>query len=249
MSLETLGYYVIPGLFDRLKRRSILRRETLGGDGIRHPWMKARSANDRFFFELVADATLVGIVEAHLGADVIHWGTDVLRRGPGVRHPWHCDIESCDPDGGFLSIWIGLTGTSRRSALKVISGSHRYGTTIQEQQHKRGMKRGDATEEKVLEWARSLDPDADILEVDVGNGDAIVFDGRLWHGTLNEQRFRTRVAILLQYARADRRVRMFDPNHLEWPLRTLDDPLPPVLAVKGHPERALNRVVEPPPVH
>jgi ectoine hydroxylase-related dioxygenase (phytanoyl-CoA dioxygenase family) len=205
--------------------------------------MKARSANDRFFFDLVADERLVRIVSEQLGEDVIHWGTDVLWRAPGVRHPWHCDIESCDPGGGFVSLWIGLRGTSRRSSLRIIPGSHHYGSTIQEHQHQRGFKRGQATEASVLEWARTIDSQARVVDVDVRNGDAIVFDGRLWHGTLNEQRFRTRIAILLQYARADRRVRMFDPNHLEWPLRTIDDPWPPVLAVKGVADPDLNRVV------
>ena len=153
------------------------------------------------------------------------------------------DIECCSPEGGFISIWIGLAHTSVRSALKLISRSHAFGSTLQEQAHTHGCRRGKATDADVLSWARAIDPSAQLIVPRLRNGDALVFDGRLWHGSDNLQRIFTRTALLLQYARADRPVRMYDPQHVEWPLRTRQDRLPPVIVVSGVAAEGVNEAV------
>ena len=42
--------------------------------------------------------------------------------GPAKSHPWHCDIESCAPEGGFVSVWIGLLNTQKESSPAADTG-------------------------------------------------------------------------------------------------------------------------------
>ena len=108
------------------------------------------------------------------------------------------------------------------------------------------MPRGSITPEAVLAWAREIDPRAALVQPEIGDGEALIFDGRLWHGSYNSLQSQTRTALLLQYARADRPVRLMDSKQLEWPFRFLAEPLPPVLVVAGRGDGTVNRVVPPP---
>lgn len=243
---DRLGFSIERGLLTSGECRAVLAYEKKEFDVAPEPWAKARAAIDPFYYRLGADERFLARLRPLLGEDIVLWGADLLLRSPGVVHPWHCDIESCGEDGGFVSIWIGLSHTNRKSALNLVAGSHKFGTTIQEQAHIHGLRRGEGTDADVVAWARSLDPAATLVAPKVGNGDAILFDGRLWHGSRNTRRYFSRTAILLQYARADRAVRMFDPAHLEWPLRTRQDVLPPVVVISGRAPEGLNAIVEAP---
>ena len=72
-----------------------------------------------------------------------------------------------------------------------------------------------------------------------------MFDGRLWHGTNNEAEGPPRVALLLQYARADIAVKVPDFRILEWPFQYKDEQ-PPVIAVSGEGDPGRNHLVRPP---
>ena len=76
--------------------------------------------------------------------------------------PWHSDIESHAPEGGFVSVWIGIEHTSRESSLQLIGGSHRLGLSVQEARADIGAcGRDQATRETLLELAHvSDDPQA-----------------------------------------------------------------------------------------
>jgi hypothetical protein len=80
----------------------------------------------------------------------------------------------------------------------------------------------------------------------VSDGEALIFDGRLWHGSYNALEKETRLALLLQNAKADRPVRIHDPKQLEWPFRFLESPRPPVVCVSGQGDGSINRLVPPP---
>jgi hypothetical protein len=209
-------------------------------------WWKGRAASDPFYASMGTDERILALLRPLLGSDIILWGVDILTRAPGEVHPWHCDIESSEGVGGFASVWIGLQNTSRQSTLNCIVGSHMIGRTVQEEAHRRGLKRGEVGDHVVLDWVKSLNPEARHLTPDISDGDALVFDGRLWHGTHNEERTRTRTALLLQYASAERPVRMIDLDHLEWPFHFRSEPRPPVLVVSGKGNAVVNRIVSPP---
>jgi mannose-6-phosphate isomerase-like protein (cupin superfamily) len=206
-------------------------------------WIKGRGASDRFFFDLAKRPSLIVPLKAHLGEDIILWGASIIERPPGEIHPWHTDIESSGSEG-FVSVWIGLQNTSQDSALKLLSGSHRFGQPLQKVRHERGVLRGLASDDEVLQWAHEYCADARLIELSMSDGEALFFDGRLWHSSKNIGKG-TRIALLLQFAAANRRVLKADFSQLEWPFRLEPEP-PPVVVVSGTAPRDHNRVVPPP---
>ncbi len=205
-------------------------------------WPKALAVYDRFFYDLATRPVLLDQVRDYLGENVILWGVSVIVRHSGQKHHWHSDAESSQGEG-FLSVWIGLAGISQESALNVIRGSHLLGKTVQQLMTESGMSRENLDDEAVLKLAATLNAEAKITRPQMQVGDAIFFDGRLWHGTDNMSG-RMRTALLIQYARADRVVRQ--PKQYEaWPLVFEDTPLP-VIAVSGTVAHAHQTVVTPP---
>ena len=209
-------------------------------------WGKGRAASEPFLHELATRPELLSLVTSILGDDVILWGASAVMRGPGDVHPWHSDIESSAPDGRFVTAWIGIEHTSRESALQVISQSHLLGKTVQEARLERGLEREEATPEAMLESARTRFPEAELVQADMTNGDAILFDGRLWHGSDNTRQEGQRVALLFQYAAAECAVRIPDLSQLDWPFKMKESPLPPVVEVSGSASAGPNRVVPAP---
>ncbi len=242
-TFSSLGFCGPCALFTLEECQQIVAHEQ---DETRPPatdWWKGRAASDPFYARLASDERIINLLRPILGNDIVLWGVDVLHRPPNAMHPWHCDIESCSPEGGFASIWIGLNNTSQASSLNYITGTHKLGKTIQEEASRRGLRRKDVCSRDVLEWAQSLDPSAQLITPDMKDGDALIIDGRLWHGTHNTRKSGTRTALLLQYAAAGRPIRIFDRSYLEWPFRFLNYPLPPSLVVSGSGDNTVNRIV------
>lgn len=235
----------------RIFTRAECRRITAYLQGSRHPapldWEKGRAVHERTLYELAIHPALLSPVTAVLGEDVVLWGVSAVRRGPGVAHAWHSDIESSSPDGRFVTVWVGIEHTSRESALQVISRSHHLGKTVQEIRRQRGVRRELATPEAMLDAVREHEPLASLVQPEVTNGDALLFDGRLWHGSNNGRKRGHRLALLFQYAAADSAVRIPDLSQLEWPFQLRSAPRPPVILVSGTDRRGVNRLVPPPP--
>ena len=208
-------------------------------------WAKGHAASSRAFYEIGAHPAIVDVVAGLLGDDVLLWGASVVDRRPGEAHPWHCDIESSHPARGTVSVWIGLEHTSPQSALHLVPGSHRFGVSVQELQFRRGLTRADTTTDDIVRWARGWDGDADALPLGMTDGEAVFFDGRIWHASHNLTGA-TRRALLLQYARPGIPIRIPDLTSLDWPFRQLELPRPPCLLLRGDADPALNRIVPPP---
>jgi quercetin dioxygenase-like cupin family protein len=94
-------------------------------------------------------------------------------------------------------------------------------------------------------WARERDSRSELVRIATTDGEAVFFDGRLWHGTHNVSR-RTRRALLLQYAAPESSIRVPDLSYPDWPFRQLDSPHPPCLIVRGSARVGSNRVVPAP---
>ena len=245
-SLERDGFLgPIPLLTHAECRRAVeyLRRADRAEPGV---WEKARAVHERFLYDLATRPAVLEPVTSALGPDVVLWGVSAVARVPGQAHPWHSDIESCGPDGGFVSVWVGIENTSRDSALQLIAGTHRLGRSVQEVRSRNGIARDDATPDAVFELARKLDSSVRLVVPHLGDGEALVFDGRLWHGSDNRRRRGERLALLFQYAAADRPVRIPDWDELDWPFRIRSEPRPPVIVVSGSAHDGVNDVVPPP---
>jgi quercetin dioxygenase-like cupin family protein len=209
-------------------------------------WEKARAVGERFLYELSTRREILEPVAELLGEDVVLWGVSSVEREPGHVHPWHSDIESCGPEGGFVSVWVGIENTTLDSSLQLVPGSHGYGLSVQEARQARHLGRDDGTAGAILELALQHDAHARVLVPELEDGQALFFDGRLWHGTDNRSN-RVRTALLLQFAAADRAVRIPDWSELEWPFR-FRDARPPAILVHGTGRSSANRLVAPPPV-
>lgn len=219
-------------------------RQTAGGPAPLD-WIKGHGASSPAFYEIAARPAIVDLVAEVLGEDVMLWGASLLSKAPGAVHPWHTDIESAACNGKAVSIWIGLENTTLESSLTFVSYSHRFGVTVQEERRSRGKSRAETNNTDILEWAQKRDPRARLVQLEMNDGDALLFDGRLWHSSNNLSK-RVRRALLLQYATPTTPIRIADLNYLDWPFRYLEEPLPPCMMVRGRGESDVNRILPPP---
>ncbi|MGI9553392.1 MAG: cupin domain-containing protein [Thermodesulfobacteriota bacterium] len=212
-------------------------------------WDKGYAASSRAFYEIATHPAIIEVVSALLGEDIILWGARMLSRSPNSVHPWHSDIESSDPLGKTVSVWIGIEHTNRDSSLLIIPYSHRFGVTVQEIKHQFGKSSSDETpNDDIVRWARERDKRSDIVRSEMTDGEALFFNGHLWHGSHNLLS-ETRWSLLLQYATPDTVIRIPDPNNSpDWPFHQLNHPRPPCIMVKGSAKADVNRIVSAPAV-
>ena len=229
-------------LFTPAQCRLILKHYRLGTRRGQGKWPKDFATKDRAFYDIATRPQLLALLKQLLGDDVVLWGASIVERTPGQTHVWHTDIESSAPEGGFVSVWTGLEETSRDSALQLISRSHSFDKPIQQEVYERKLNRGDATDDTIVAWAREHDPMASIVQPDMSDGQALLFDGRLWHASHNSGK-RARAALLLQFAAADRAITIPAYNHVEWPFQ-FTSKSPPIVAAAG---RAHGYALPPPP--
>jgi mannose-6-phosphate isomerase-like protein (cupin superfamily) len=225
-------------LFTRAQCDLVMRHFRHGNPPTPLKWEKGQAASDRLIFDFATRPGLLARVRLLLGNDILLWGASLITREPNQIHPWHCDIESSALGGGFVSVWIGIENTSRESALQLITRSHAIGKTIQQVAHENGVRRGEASAATVLDWARKIVPSAEFVQPAMNDGDAIFFDGRLWHGSWNTRVEGTRVALLFQYAAAGAPVKMPNFSQLEWPFRFKMSRAPALLVSGGDSSRA-----------
>ncbi|MCB1120466.1 MAG: cupin domain-containing protein, partial [Verrucomicrobiae bacterium] len=164
-------------------------------------------------------------------------------RIPGQIHQWHDDIESCTQGEGFVSLWLGLENTTTETSLKIIPGSHQYNRLLFDIAQNKGVNARAIEDEKVEAWTRELNPESGIKLLDTADGDALFFDGRLWHGSKNTSVGKKRTAVLIQYCRPDKVIRSPKFNHNRWPIEYFQSPKPPCMIVRGSARSDINKIV------
>lgn len=217
--------------------RAILAQLEREGDRQGSTWSEGKFP-DWLVKGIATKRRLIELLLPILGDDVILWSASAVRRSPEMLHPWHVDVESSAPDGRFVTAWIGLDNVTRDSGLRLIARSHRC-KTIQQVRFEKGRSRTDHSNEWALSRASEEDPETRLVQPDMSDGEAILFDGRMWHGSFNASK-KSRTALLLQFAAADSPVRI--PESLDWPFRFLDSPRPPVVLVHGKANDRINCV-------
>jgi uncharacterized cupin superfamily protein len=208
-------------------------------------WDKGHAATSRAFYEISTHPAIIEVVAALLGEDVMLWGASIQSRAPGAIHPWHSDIESLAPSGKTVSVWMGIEHTNGDSSLLIIPYSHRFGVSVQEVRHQLGKGRDGTTNEDIVRWARARDMRSHLVRLEMTDGEALFFDGQLWHCSKNLSS-RTRRALLLQYATPDTMIHIPDLNFLDWPSRQLSLPRPACLMARGSAKAGVNRIVSAP---
>lgn len=209
-------------------------------------WVKGCAVTDRVIYDLAVQPDLVQLMKSLLGDNVVLWGAHVVEQAAGDSHPWHTDIETSNPDAESATVWIGLQNTSSQSTLELITGSHATGKPVQQVAVEHGISREAVTDQLALKWAREAVADASLVHPVTRDGDALVFDGRIWHASANAAEQGSRIALVLQYATARTVVRMPNFDKLDWPFRYRSSPRPPVLVVCGSCDNEENRIVAAP---
>ena len=223
------GYLLLPKL---LTTRECLKAAagTSLNQAVQSPsWYKGGAATNPDLLLIGRNHRILSIVTQLLGPNVILWGADLIYRGPGSIHPWHSDAESAEGER-FASFWIGLSGTSPETALRIVPKSHRFRRPVQRLATERHAARDELCDDTVSDWAKEFDSDSRIVNLELKNGDAVVFDGRIWHASRNQTGHRIRIALLLQYAAADVPVRI-PVNYRDWPFRFEENRRPPCVVV------------------
>ena len=215
----------------------------------RQVWLKGLAVTESSIFAQAVRPQLIGLVREIIGDDIILWGASIVSRPPDARHPWHSDAECSVPGGRFVSVWVGLENTSRESGLEFVRGSHKVGKPIQQIAASKSTDRESIFAETAVDWACEENPDAALEQPDITDGQAILFDGRVWHSSNNRRPEGVRSALLLQYASGDTPIRIPEPGGYEWPFQFSETMRPPVISVSGAASAETNVVVAPPTRH
>jgi mannose-6-phosphate isomerase-like protein (cupin superfamily) len=210
-------------------------------------WAKGRAVTDRVIYDIAAKPDLIALLRPLLGEDIVLWGAQIVHRPPGTSHPWHTDVESAAPDARVISVWVGVRNTSRNSGLLFVAGSQHFGRPVQEVLAVLGEHRDTIADARMLEIARTIDPATSIVQPDVQDGAALIFDGRIWHSGRHDGASETRTALLLQYASADCAIPMPVGGHYHWPFRFSTSRRVPTILVSDTGLGSANRLVPPPP--
>lgn len=221
--LNVLGFFARRRLIKHIKSDALCQPLT---------WYKGLAAADPEIRKVGQSPALVNPVRHLLGSDIVLWGANIIRRKPGQRHPWHCDMESHHPGGGFVTAWLALEHVTPQSSPIFITRTHLNAKPVQQVRHENGIERDKLDDDSILKLARLSDPASRLATPAVRKGQAILFDGRIWHATHNTQRDRIRLALLLQYCRAEIAVRIPVEHQTEWPFR-MSDELAPVIPISN----------------
>lgn len=210
-------------------------------------WFKGNAASSWPFHALATRDDILRRVALLLGDDVMLWGASLIGKRPGEAHQWHTDLETSDPTSRTVTVWIGLDNTNRHSSLQLISHSHLFGVSVQQVTCEAGKRRDQVTTQDVLRWAQERDPRSRVTQLDMRDGDALMFDGRIWHGSRNTNPRGVRTALLLQYATPDTLIRIPDlEGHYDWPFQFLSRRRAPCIMVRGTDRHGVNSMVETP---
>lgn len=238
------GYAGPIRVFPARTARRLLRQLSRREDRAPLAWLKGCAATSRAYYALACHPTILSHVTAVLGEDCLLWGAMLARRHPGMTHAWHTDMECAGPTGRTVSVWLALENCRPGSSLEVVRGSHRFGTTVQEMRARDQIDREHSGNDDLVRWARQFEPDSAIETVATADGEMVIFDGHLWHGTDNSTHL-TRTAVLLQYATTETPIRI--PVSYDGAYDVLETPKPPCVIVSGRDQHHVNRVVPGPP--
>lgn len=205
-------------------------------------WSKSRASYYPAYAQLAQQPRIVNIVTQLVGKNVILWGASLVRRQPGEDHPWHSDVETAYGDGKTVSVWIALRNVSSQSGLQLVSGSHMFGASVQELRYLHDVERSDMSNSQIMDWARLYNAKSEIRQPGLDVGEAVFFDGRIWHGSINHTRSAARLAVLLQYATPDVPIRVCESAYMS-PYLCTGDPKPTCILICGQDNSGVNTVV------
>lgn len=228
------GYAGPYPLFSAVQAKSILKFSSKFPERL-FPWIKGRHSVDKFVANIAKHPAIVSELQKVMGNDIILWGSQIIQQKPGKKHNWHVDFEHTAWDG--VSVWLALQNVQAQESISVISGSHLLNVHPAELKSE-GLDQTDS--QSVLEAARKLSPESELVNLDIHDGEFFIFEGKAWHGTKNSTD-KVRYALLLQYCRPDQKVRALKDvsyPHVKW-----HSFRPDCLLVSGEDKFRVNKVI------
>ena len=113
-ALEVEGYAGPVAVFDAEECARILagfRAEA----GRPKPWLKGWAAASPAFHRVASDPRILELVRPALGDDIVLWGASLIVTAESDIHPFHTDVESMAPEGGFITVWSPSSNTNEPS--------------------------------------------------------------------------------------------------------------------------------------
>jgi ectoine hydroxylase-related dioxygenase (phytanoyl-CoA dioxygenase family) len=196
------------------------------------PWFKSIHSVLPEFLDIATNSKLVEILRSLMGEDILLWGSSVTTKIPGQRHRWHVDVEHKKWKG--ITVFVGLEGTTKNSSLTVLTGSHKMDQMPQSLSLD--------TDSSVLEYCNKLNPNGQIISIELDEGECFIFDGLLWHCSLNETA-NNRSALILQYCTPDNTIQI--PLNWDEPIRWSNFS-PPCVIVSGEDRYRNNKLIRRP---
>ena len=122
--------------------------------------------------QLATDPAVLDRVASILGDDLLLWSSHILSKKSSNNFSWHGDVEHIEWEG--VTVWLALTNVSQGSCMSVITRTHNLSdyTYPQELASKLGL---DCTSDReMLEAARRLDPQCELLSVNTKPGEFFI---------------------------------------------------------------------------
>lgn len=202
------------------------------------PWYKGHHVYQGPMVEALSSDAVVGRVASILGDDLLLWGSQIIAKRGGKKHRWHVDIETMEWTS--VNFWAALRHVSERATVLILPGTQRIPVSPQELERTEQLDLTDSQAVRRAAAARGVD--AEIVHVDIPPGTFVLFDGHVWHGSINDTH-RLRSALLAQYSPTSARPRI--PRTYVPPIVWDPDPAPCVL-VRGRDDGAgVNKYVTP----
>ncbi len=228
------GYLGPFTLFDKKECEKILQERCFPPKT--YTWYKSIHEKSSIIRDLSLNSLILEKIKNILGKDILLWGSHFIHQKPKGYHAWHLDVEHGAWNG--ITIWIGLKNLSNKTPLSIITKSHLINTAPQELKKKHNI---DVTDDKlVLSSAKKYDPDCELKEFYLKEGEFIIWSGRTWHKTSNMSE-QARDSIILQYCTTDNSVKI--PQNYEYPHTKWSEQKPPCFLVNGEDKFKKNNIL------
>jgi len=221
-------------LFDKQQADKLLAGESPFSD-LLLPVVKARHVINRDIAKLALSEDILKRITPLLGENILLSGSQIIHQKPETMHEWHVDIEHQEWNG--ITIWIGLKNVKRKECIKVITRSHKINVTPDH------LKQNDINicdDDAVLNYVKQLSPEAELVNLDISDGEFFIFEGRTWHATNNSTN-KERHAIILQYCNTHQKVKSL--NSLLLPQVVWKKTSPQCLLISGTDDLQINRII------
>ena len=237
------GPMPLSGQADQWRSPSYKERVAARVPHLAQPDRRDQHLVSRSLVDLATDPAVLAVVRAFLGPDLLLWVAHHLPKAPGAAGAaWHVDATNLYVRGLHVSIALDEVDEAA-GCLKVVSGSHRYRTSLWAQEEACGLdRRSDAD---VLALADASAPWAaphTARSLPLGAGEFLLTLGGLWHAVHDNRSPTTRLTTVARFARPDFAIRRhgFRDDRID------PGPAQPSLLVSGRDPFGLNALRSPP---